>query len=109
MGHNPSHFRLVDSRLSMFIIREKYLNYGIFGVIQNSMYNYIYDFSEEVESPSTVPTYIGATKTIGKIAFPQYIHYSHRGNHFQNYSLYEFASIIDVILSKKRITKMKPT
>lgn len=57
-----------------------------------------YDSSEEGDSSSTVPIYTGAT---GKIAVPQHIHYSYRGNHFQNYSLYEFASIVDVVPKKK--------
>jgi hypothetical protein len=56
------------------------------------------DSSEEGDSSSTVPIYTGAT---GKIAVPQHIHYSYRGNHFQNYSLNEFVSIVEIFPEKK--------
>jgi hypothetical protein len=53
------------------------------------------------EVHSTVVIYTGIT---GKIAVPQHIHYSHRGPALQDYSHYEFASIVDVVPKKKSIT-----
>lgn len=55
--------------------------------------------AETLDVHSTVHIYVGST---GKIAVPQHIHYAHRGEAFKYYSLYEFASIVDVVAKKEK-------
>jgi hypothetical protein len=55
--------------------------------------------AESLDVNSTAQIYTGST---GKIAVPQHIHYAHRGCAFKDYSLYEFASIVDVVPKKKK-------
>lgn len=54
--------------------------------------------AETLDIHSTAQIYTSST---GKIAVPQHVHYAHRGVMFKDYSLYEFASIVDVVQKKK--------
>ncbi len=64
------------------------------------------DPSESLDIHSTAQIYSSAT---GKIAVPQHIHYSHRGVAFKEYSLYEFAAIVDVVQRKKENNPVNST
>ncbi len=55
--------------------------------------------AENLDVNSTAQIYTGST---GKIAVPQHVHYAHRGCAFKDYSLYEFASIVDVVPKKPK-------
>jgi hypothetical protein len=58
------------------------------------------DGSSENASTCTIASlYIGSSKNI---VVPQHIHYSHRWSSFVNYSLYEFAALVDKV--KKNIS-----
>lgn len=61
---------------------------------------------ESLEINSTAQVYTSST---GKIAVPQHIHYAHSGLDFKNYSLYEFAAIVDIVEKKKQKKQHKPT
>lgn len=55
--------------------------------------------AENLDVNSTAQIYTGST---GKITVPQHVHYAHRGCAFKDYSLYEFASIVDVVPKKPK-------